>query len=340
MKFSKTSLLMAVLACGMLWLPGCKKKAPETLSATHKVFGTDVTITVYDQGRKPEELKPVFDGAFAFLANWEQQVLTPGPNNQVHHISSGAGKESVTADSAVFQMLMKSIRLYDLSGETFDVRYGPMIDAWGFGKSPHVPSQQQLDTLKAYVTDGGMFVAGNGILLARPGMRFDVREIAQGYAFDLLAGQLAQKGLRSFTIHSPYVWRMAGEAPDKRGFEVTFGNPARPDSAWATVWVPAGGIAYAAVSKDRFVADGRPYHSLLDPRTGMPANKCVGAMVHSADAATAQALAYGVFVFGTPDSLNASGKEQVSGVAVISGTPEKPQIKATGSLADKFEIRK
>ncbi len=339
MKFSKTALL--ALAVLLLVVAGCKsKRTTEYPSDTRKVFGTNVTVTVYDPGHTQADLKPVFDDAFAFLMQWDKRAYSPGKENQVLNISTGAGRESVPADSDVFGMLMKGIRLYDASGQVFDIRYGPMIDAWGFGGKPRVPSSQQLDTMKAYVTDGGMFVAGNGILLAKPGMRFDARELAPGYAFDMLAARLAQRGIRSASIHSAYVWRTIGDPPDKRGFEVTFGSPVSADSGWVKGWAPVGGIAYASPSKDRFESGGKAYHSFLDPRTGMPSNKTLGAIVQAADAATSEALAYAVFIHGTTDSLDASGRQMVGGGAVIQGTLEKPSVKASGSLANKIEVGK
>lgn len=339
MKFSKTALLALVVV--LLVAAGCKsRRATEYPSDTRKVFDVNVTVTIYDPGHTPADLKPIFDDAFAFLMQWDKRAYSPGKENQVSNISTGAGRESVPADSDVFGMLMKGIRLYDASGQAFDIRYGPIIDAWGFGGKPHVPSAQQLDTMNAYVTDGGMFVAGSGILLAKPGMRFDARELAPGYAFDMLAARLAQRGIRSASIHSPSVWRMMGDPPDKRGFEVTFGSPVSADSVWIKGWAPVGGIAYASPNKDRFESGGKTYHSFLDPRTGMPSSKALGAIVQAADAATSEALAYAVFVHGTPDSLDANGRQMVGGSVVIQGTLEKPAVKAGGSLAKTIEIGK
>jgi FAD:protein FMN transferase len=331
--------LMALAAGAILLAGGCQKRV-SGLSDTRNVLGTKVTVTIYDPGLKPDVLKSLFDDQFAFMADWEKRTLSPGADNQVRHISTGAGVQSVTTDQDVFQMLMKAIRLYDNSGQVFDIRYGPMLDAWGFGSGPHVPSPQQLDTLRAYVAEGGMFVAGNGILLAKPGMRFDVRELVEGYVFDQVAARLAEKGIRTATVHSPYVWRMMGDPPERRGFSVTLGNPVTGDSAWATLYAPVGGVAYAAVSKDHFEANGKTYHSLLDPRTGMPANKVLGAVVQAADAATAQAMAYGVFVHGTVDSLDQNGKSAVGGSILFGGTKDRPQITASGSLAERIHVGK
>lgn len=316
---------------------GCAKKAGAP-TATRTVLGTTVAITLYDPGLKAKDAQPVFDAVFALLADWDTKTLSRTDANQVAAISGGAGNQSIPTDPPVHELLMKALRLYDASGQVFDIRYGPMLDLWGFDAAPHVPTQAELDTVKALVTDGGMFVAGNSILLAKQGMRFDVREIAIGHAFDLAAAKLAESGIRSAVIGSPFVWRTMGDAPDPRGFKTMLAHPQTGAENWATVWLPVGGSAFAAPYKQSFQAGGSTYHSFLDPRTGLPARKCAAALVQAPDAATAQALAYGVFVFGTPDSLDAGGKRSVGGSLVVNENGGKLDVQPSGSLADRFEL--
>jgi thiamine biosynthesis lipoprotein len=185
-----------------------------------------------------------------------------------------------------------------------------------------------------------MFVAGNSILLAKRGMRFDVREIALGYAFDLAASKLTARGVRTAMIYSPRVCRTLGDPPERRGFPFAVANPLKPDAPWAKVWVPVGGAAYASAGVDRFVAGGRPYHSLLDPRTGMPAERCAAALVQARDATTAQAMAYAVFVWGTADSLATEGKAAVSGAVIVRDQNGKFDVSTSGSLAGRIEVSK
>ncbi|MDD5087991.1 MAG: FAD:protein FMN transferase, partial [bacterium] len=173
--------------------------------------------------------------------------------------------------------------------------------------------------------------------LAKKGMRFDVRAIAIGAVFDQAAAKLAESGIRSAMISSPRVCRTMGDPPAPRGFEMTVGDPYDPAKAWATVRVPVGGIAYACAGVNRFSENGSWYHSLLDPRTGRPATRCAGAIVQAPTATTAQALAYGLFVFGTLDSLQKDGRTAVGGSVVIDNKNGTLTAAAAGSLAEKFE---
>jgi thiamine biosynthesis lipoprotein len=303
-------------------------------------MGTKVTIVVYDPGMTMQDMKPVFTEVFNLLGDLGRKTLLPGTLNEVAGLSSGAGNQSVPLDATVFDLVMKSLSLYDASNKVFDVRYGPLLDLWQFGAKPRVPAKAELDSALSLVADGGMFVAGNSILLAKRGMRFDVRELALGYAFDLAAAKMTERGVRTAMIYSPRVCRTMGDPPERRGFPFTVANPLKSDTPWAEVWVPVGGTAYASASVDRFVAGGKAYHSLLDPRTGMPAERCAGALVQARDAATAQAMAYAVFVWGTPDSLASEGKAAVSGAAVVRDKNGMLDVSTSGSLAGRIEVSK
>ncbi|MBU1984036.1 FAD:protein FMN transferase, partial [bacterium] len=255
---SATFRITAIALLAMIAFWGCRKKV-ESPAATRDVLGTQVTIVIYDRGMTQQHLTATFDGLFDMMADWEKKVLRPGPDNQIVKIAESAGEKSVPIDDPLFDMLMEAIRLYDLSGETFDIRYGPMLDAWGFDSRPQVPSPVELDSLKSYVGQGGMFVAGKSILLAKKGMRFDAREIAIGYAFDMAAEKLAEAGIRTAMICCPRVCRTMGDPPNRRGFEMPLANPLNPSEPWGTLRVPVGGIAYASVSADRFSAAGKSY---------------------------------------------------------------------------------
>ena len=334
------AICLAIILVVAIAFVGCGKAAKSYPSETRKVMGTSVTITVFDPGLKQSDVKAVFNEVFSMMADWQKKTLDPGADNQVYGISKGAGNQSIPVDPAVFDMLMKALRLYDQSGKVFDIRYGPMLDLWGFDNKPHVPAQADLDSMKALVSDGGMFIAGKSILLAKKGMRFDVRQIAVGHMFDLAAAQLAAKGIRTALISCPTVCRTMGDPPDHHGFEWTISHPQKDGQPWAKVTVPVGGTAYASASAGHFDAGGKAYTALLDPRTGMPATNCAGALVQAPDAATAQALAYALYVAGNTDGFDKDGKAAVGGTAIIRDAGGQMKITQTGSLSDCIELSK
>ncbi|MBI5060512.1 FAD:protein FMN transferase [candidate division KSB1 bacterium] len=334
------SVIPLALCAALLGMAGCKGKKAESQwpSETRDAFGTKITITVFDPNQKPEMLKRIYDEVYPVLTQFEAKSFKPGPDNQVLGISKGAGEQSIPVDPATFDFLMKAMRFYDYGGQAFDIRYGPMLDAWGFDTKPRVPAKAELDSLQSYVAQGGMFVAGTSILLAKPGMRFDAREIALGYALDLAAKRIAEIGIRSAAISTPSTWRFIGDPPDPKGFPAKIRNPLQADSSWATVFAPVGGLAVKSASDGAFSSGGQAYHRILDPRTGMPANRLAAAIVQSPDAITAQAMAYALMVSGSVDSCDANGKTAVGGAVLVKNAGGKLSEIKSGSLANSFDL--
>jgi len=330
-------LSLCAIAAALTFFSACKTK-PEYPSDTRDALGTRVTIKLYVEGQAVDSYQRVFDQAFATMSHWEQMTLSRDASNQVHKISEGAGVQSIIIDPTVFEMLMAATRLNDSSGKLFDVRMGPLYDAWGFDGTPMVPDEATLANALSLVRDGGMFVAGKSILLAKEGMRFDVRQFVEGYVFDLIADQLKEQGFTSFSIESPQVFICAGTPPDSRGFRFTLHNPDKADTSWAYLDVPAGAYTYISPVNNRFEKGGQLYHSLLNPNTGLPVNNLAGAIVNADKAATAEAMAYALFVKNSDQEIPAKGQEMIKGRGLIHREGQEYRSELSGSLADRLEL--
>ncbi|MBU1920934.1 FAD:protein FMN transferase [bacterium] len=338
----KLSILMIVVlsaaSAGLLVFSACKSKTIEYPTETRETLGTKVTITLYAEGQLVDNIQRIFDQAFATMAHWEQMTLSGGDLNQVTKISEGAGTQSMTVDPEVFEMIMAATRLHDSSGQLFDIRIGPLFDAWDFDSTPTVPDSATLAGAVELVKNGGMFVAGKSILLAKEGMRFDVRHLVEGYIFDLIAKQLLEQGFLNFSIASPSVFLAVGNSPDQRGFDFALHHPLIADSIWANVYVQSGGYAYLSPIIGRFEQDGKFYHSLLNPMTGLPAENLAGTIVHAENAATAEAMAYAVFVRNPDQEIPEEGRELIKGSIKITSANGQFATETSGTLATGFEL--
>lgn len=330
--------MLTALVAGLLLLSACKTKTIEYPSDTREVLGTKVTITLYAEGQLVDNVQRVFDQSFATMAHWEQMTLSKGDQNQIKKVSEGAGTQSMTIDPEVFELIMASTRLHDASGKLFDIRTGPLYDAWGFDSTPAVPDSAALATALDLVQNGGMFVAGKSILLAKEGMSFDVRFIVEGYVFDLVGKQLKELGFVNFTIASPTVFLAVGQSPYEKGFEMPLHHPLYADSVWADLYVSSGGYAYLSPVLSDFEQDGKTYHALLQPMTGMPADKLTGSIVHAADAATAEAMAFAEFVEDEDNRIPDEGKNMIKGSIKITNVAGELKREAAGTLAEGFEL--
>jgi thiamine biosynthesis lipoprotein ApbE len=310
---------------------GCKKAEENYPSETRTVFGVPVTVTIFVKDATPESLKPGFDAAFSTLSEVEKAVTAPGPNNQLEKIAAGAGKESVPVDTLVYAMLMRGLQLNDMTSEAFDLRYGPLLDAWLASGKPAKPAQADLDSALALIKTGGMFVAGKSILLSKPNMRFDARGYADAWAIDRAAEKLNQKGFTAFEIRSPYAVRIVGMPMNQQAVDVMLSSGQPGDSAFACVSMGQGGLAYLTPE----IHDATGYRLVVDPRTGELSQ---GGMIATAkDCATAYALAFALLVDGDASKLAEQGKAELMGSVRVSGSKPNYSLAAEGSLKDRIK---
>ncbi len=311
----RTNKILAILLMTILFssLSGCAPKA-KSISDSKPLLGTDLTITVFDKDQTKESLQPAFKGAFGMIQDIETRILRPGPENELDILAANAGDKSMPLSSSIFDLVMDALKLYDETHQVFDIRIKPMLDAYGFGANLRVPTDAELDTLKKLVSEGGMFVAGKSVLLAKPGMGFTLYKIGPGFALDQAAVDLTIKGVQSAVIKAGRIIRLKGDSSDPKGFPVEIKDPLNPEKSIGTAYLPSGGFAIVACDEGAFEKDGKKYHMLLDPRTGKPASLCTAFAVYAESAAKAQALALSAFILGPTDGLkllesfkNASG---------------------------------
>ncbi|MCB1059667.1 MAG: FAD:protein FMN transferase [Calditrichaeota bacterium] len=319
------------LFAALILAVGCKKAEENFPSETRTVFGVPVTVSIFMKDAKPENLKPAFDAAFSMLGAYEKTTVAPGPENQLEKIAGGAGKESVPVDTTVYAMLMRALQLNDMTGEAFDLRYGPLLDAWLASGKPVKPSQADLDSALSLIKTGGMFVAGKAILLSKPMMRFDARGYADAWAIDRAAEKLNQMGFNAFEIRTPYAVRVVGMPMNQQNVEVMLSSGQPGDSAWACVSMGQGGLAYLPAE----ARDANGYRLVVDPRTGdLPDG---GMVAMAKDCATAYALAYAMLVDGDGSKLDDKGKAELMGSVRVSGSKPNYSLAAEGSLKDRIK---
>ena len=316
----------AILICG---LNGCAPKSQPT-SKTQQLLGTDLTITVYDKEQTKEALQSAIHEAFTFAQDLETRILLEGPENELNYLTSEAGEQSVPLSAPIFDLVMDALKLYEQTDKVFDIRVKPILEAYGFGKEPRVPTPAELDTLQQLVTEGGMFVAGKSILLAKKGMGFTLYKIGPGYILDKASERLTNQGIQSATVQTDFLMRTTGNPPDAKGFLCKVADPTGAAESLGDVFLPVGGYAMVTCNDGAFEKDGKKYHMLLDPRTGKPADLCTAFAVHAKSAAEAQALALSAFILGPTDGLKLLEKfEGATGLAFFEDNG-KPARKGTG----------
>jgi thiamine biosynthesis lipoprotein len=208
-------------------------------------------------------------------------------------------------------VVRSSIEISKQTNGAFDATVFPLIQLWGFGPSKErdVELDEKIKSALLNVGYQKMLVQSDSSIVKEPGVTIDLSAIAKGYASDVVASFLIEKGVTSGFVEiggevycfgekeGGVQWGVGIRAPSK-GFEVKRVLKVR-DRAVAT----SGN--YEQVKYDE---DGKAYSHTIDPRTGMQIKSSVlSATVVAPTCMEADAYATACMVLGVEKSASLIG---------------------------------
>lgn len=263
-------LIRLVLFVPLAWLlAGCGEPVYRQQAY---VFGTQVEISLYGEDaakaqRVVAEILADFDQLHPMLHPW-----APGTISRVNaQIEAGATR--VSTSPGVMPVLSAAKRYAELSDGLFDPGIGNLVRLWGFHAETfeaRLPEEAAIAKLVAAAPSlRDLDFEDYTVVSRNPAVRIDLGGIAKGYALDLAAERLRQKGVRNALINIGGNVLALGRHGD-RPWVVGIQHPRRA-GAMATVELQDGeAIGTSGDYQRYFELNGKRYCHILDPRTGRP----------------------------------------------------------------------
>jgi thiamine biosynthesis lipoprotein len=234
----------------------------------------------------------------------------------------------VPLSSSLHAVLQAAMGVYVASGGVFDVTVGPLVNLWGFGPTGRRRSPPNAKAVAAALAHTGARHLGLGtsqpsLKRGIPGLAIDLSGIAAGYAVDRVAAFLEDQGATDYLVdlggemkargHNAkgLPWRVGIERADAAGHGVEF-----------VVGLTGGvGLATSGDYRNFFVAAGKRYSHIIDPRTGYPVDHGAAAVtVIAPTAMAADAWATALLVLGPKAGLGLAERVGIeASFAVVTG---------------------
>jgi thiamine biosynthesis lipoprotein len=303
---------------------------------TRPAFGGKVEIQVFTTDEAA--VRPAMDEALAEVARLESLLAEDRPTSDIGRLNLAAGKEAVTIAPETAKVLRRGLEINRLSGGAFALTWLALRGLWDLSPTTEVrmlPGPERIAERLPLVDDAKLVVEGEKLTarLATAGMAVGVSGLAQGYAIHRALATLKKGGVSDALVALGGDIGTLGKHGD-RPWLIGIQDPRA--SGYFTV-LPLGDEAIAVTGDyEHFVElEGKRYHHVLDPRTGMPATTCRSVAVVAADAATADALATAVFVLGPEKGL--ALVEGMKGVGVIIVDADS-QVIVSKSLSERARV--
>lgn len=244
------------------------------------------------------------------LVRIDQQVSTWRVDSALSAFNASASLEPRPVDAETFELFRQSIAFAEFTHGAVDVTIAPLVDAWGFGPNGQADIAPSDDSLAAL--DGALGVAqieldaeARTVRKRDPRVRCDFSALAAGYAADLVAGMLEERGQRNFLVDMGGELVARGHNAAGRPWQVAVERPQTHGRSVARI-VPLSDMAIATSGDYRNfrVVDGVRVSHILDPRTRRPITHHLASVtVLDADAARADALSTALMVMGPDEGL-------------------------------------
>ncbi len=247
------------------------RQATDCAKLDHWGMNTLISHQVY--GRNPDHALQAVQKEVSRLERLLSRFL---PSSDISRINRAAGSKQVPVHKDTVAVLAKAASLASLSNGLFDATIGPLTDLWRAarkqGEPPNNAEVQQ--ALKLVCHTGLMLdpmkrVAG----LQNLGQSIDLGGIGKGHAGDRFLEVFRQRGITSAYTNLGGNVATLGTKPDGSPWRVGIRHP-RKEGALAGVLSVTGKAVVTSGDDQRFFMgrDGKRYHHILDPTTGVPAS--------------------------------------------------------------------
>ena len=268
-----------------------------------------------------------------------QRVLTLFDARRVDgplaRLRAEAGKSPVDVDAEVFAVLVELQRIARLTRGAFDVTAAAYDDVWTAAAAQPVrapPAKSALERARQLVAVDDLLLdpVARTAKLKKVGARIDLHAVIYGYALDRARAVLLGRGAVDFVLSSGgdvVVNGKKGERPWTVGVQ----DPRAPGPFLAlTVDAAAlgGAVMSSSDNENFFLVAGARYHSILDPRTGLPATGSRSVTVLHHDPLIAEALSRAVFILGDKEGLRLV--ERLNGANVVIVTADNHVVLSAG----------
>jgi len=306
--------ILRLLPIILLLIISCQKKDALYRKSTI-LMDTLVTITVSSDS--PERAEKAIDNVFKDLKRIEGLINFWSPDSEISSINRNAGRSWVRVSPETLELIKHSISISENTDGGFDPTIGPVIRLYDF-KNKKRPSLKEIKENLSKVDYRRLKIdeKTSSVFLSSKEMSFDTGGIAKGYAAERAVRILKENGIRAGLVAVAGDIRAFGRRPDGKPWLIGIRNPRGEPELLGTLEITDGAVSTSGDYERFFIEDGRRYHHILDPRTGLPVEGLMSVTVVSNNGALSDGLSTGIFVMGKEKGLRLA-KELGLGLIIV-----------------------
>jgi len=196
------------------------------------------------------------------------------PESEWSKVNREAAAHPVAVSKELFDLLAACVDYSRASEGAFDITVGPLMQVWGFYKGTgHLPQAGEVKRILGQIGYRNLILDASNrtVAFAKQGVNIDPGGVGKGYAVDKMVEVLKKDGIRTALVSGggSSIYGL-GAPPDEAGWKIYIKNPFNEFEHVAEVTLKNESLSTSGSYEKFFVAEGKTWSHIMDPRTGFP----------------------------------------------------------------------
>ncbi len=251
------------------------------LESSVDAMGSTYSLVLYGEDRG--HIEAASEEAFQEVRRLDRMLSNYRPESEWSEVNRHAAERPVKVSAELFHLLSACVEYSRQSEGAFDISVGPLMKVWGFYKgSGHLPKAAEVRGALSKVGYRNILLdpGGRTVRFAREGVELDPGGIGKGYAVDRMVEILRKDGIAAALVSASGSSIYAlGAPPGEAGWRVRIRDPKDEEKTVTEVTLKNESMSTSGNYEKFFLAEGKMYSHIMDPRTGFPATGMLSASV-------------------------------------------------------------
>jgi thiamine biosynthesis lipoprotein len=247
--------------------------------------------------------------ALEMIGELEQILSVYIPTSDLSRLNARAMDTPVTVSLATMEMMRLALDIHRDTDGAFDITAAALSQVWGFSsRRGAMPTPEEIQNALECIGSDAIELDdfGSSIRFSR-NISVNPGGIGKGFAIDQAAQLLLDQGVGEFVIHGgKSSARAHGRqllSQPQSGWKVAVRHPEQTQHILGSLLLHDNALGTSGPANQYFYFRGVRYGHIIDPRTGWPAQGPLSVTVLHRSAASADALATGLYVMGVDAAI-------------------------------------